>query len=29
MAVPRGIPVFSVEEAEKAARSLGGPVWVV
>jgi succinyl-CoA synthetase beta subunit len=29
MAVPRGIPVFSVDEAEKAARSLGGPVWVV
>jgi succinyl-CoA synthetase beta subunit len=29
MAVPRGIPVFSVEEAEKAARSLGGPVWAV
>src|SRR5204862_2041618 len=29
MAVPRGIPVFSVDEAVKAARSLGGPVWVV
>jgi succinyl-CoA synthetase beta subunit len=29
MAAPRGIPVFSVDEAEKAARSLGGPVWVV
>jgi succinyl-CoA synthetase beta subunit len=27
--VPRGIPVFSVEEAEKAAKDLGGPVWVV
>jgi succinyl-CoA synthetase beta subunit len=29
MAVPRGIPVFSVDEAVKAAQSLGGPVWVV
>src|SRR5204863_1917476 len=29
MAVPRGIPVFSVDEAVKAAESLGGPVWVV
>ncbi len=27
--VPRGIPAFSVEEAEKAAKDLGGPVWVV
>jgi succinyl-CoA synthetase beta subunit len=27
--VPRGIPAFSVEEAEKAAQQLGGPVWVV
>jgi succinyl-CoA synthetase beta subunit len=27
--VPRGLPAFSVEEAETAARSLGGPVWVV
>jgi succinyl-CoA synthetase beta subunit len=27
--VPRGIPVFTVEEAEKAAHELGGPVWVV
>ncbi|MCK4124820.1 ADP-forming succinate--CoA ligase subunit beta [Ralstonia pseudosolanacearum] len=27
--VPRGIPVFSVEEALKAAETLGGPVWVV
>src|SRR6202035_5509763 len=27
--VPRGLPAFSVEEAEKAAHQLGGPVWVV
>jgi succinyl-CoA synthetase beta subunit len=27
--VPRGIPAFSVEEAEKAANEMGGPVWVV
>ncbi|MDB5771432.1 MAG: succinyl-CoA synthetase beta subunit [Burkholderiales bacterium] len=27
--VPRGIPCNSVEEAVKAAESLGGPVWVV
>jgi succinyl-CoA synthetase beta subunit len=27
--VPRGIPVFSVDEAVKAAEDLGGPVWVV
>ena len=27
--VPNGIPAFSVEEAEKAAHQLGGPVWVV
>ena len=27
--VPRGIPVFKVEEAEAAAVELGGPVWVV
>jgi succinyl-CoA synthetase beta subunit len=27
--VPRGIPAFSVGDAEKAARELGGPVWVV
>jgi succinyl-CoA synthetase beta subunit len=27
--VPRGIPAFSVGEAETAAKSLGGPVWVV
>ena len=26
---PRGIPAFSVEEAVKAAESLGGKVWVV
>jgi succinyl-CoA synthetase beta subunit len=26
--VARGIPVFSVDDAEKAARELGGPVWV-
>ena len=29
IAVPRGIPAFSVEEAVKAAKALGGPVWVV
>jgi succinyl-CoA synthetase beta subunit len=27
--VPRGIPAFSVEEADQAAHQLGGPVWVV
>src|SRR6202042_3685228 len=27
--VPRGIAVFSVAEAEAAANTLGGPVWVV
>jgi succinyl-CoA synthetase beta subunit len=27
--VSRGIPAFTVAEAEKAARELGGPVWVV
>ncbi len=27
--VPRGIPAFSLAEAEKAAHQLGGPVWVV
>ncbi len=27
--IPRGIPVFSVDEAVKAAEQLGGPVWVV
>ncbi|MEO5701988.1 MAG: ADP-forming succinate--CoA ligase subunit beta [Casimicrobiaceae bacterium] len=26
---PRGIPAFSIDEAVKAAESLGGPVWVV
>ena len=29
VAVPRGIPCFSVEDAVKAAEALGGPVWVV
>ena len=29
MPVPRGIPAFSVDEAVKAAESLGGSVWVV
>ncbi|MBU4609811.1 ADP-forming succinate--CoA ligase subunit beta [Achromobacter sp. GG226] len=29
VAVPRGIPAFSVDEAVKAAETLGGPVWVV
>jgi succinyl-CoA synthetase beta subunit len=29
VAVPRGEPAFSVEEAEAAAKTLGGPVWVV
>jgi succinyl-CoA synthetase beta subunit len=27
--VPNGIPVFTVDEALKAAEKLGGPVWVV
>ncbi|MBO0752662.1 MAG: ADP-forming succinate--CoA ligase subunit beta [Bradyrhizobiaceae bacterium] len=27
--VPRGIAAFTIEEAEKAAHELGGPVWVV
>src|ERR1700691_6299045 len=27
--VPRGIAAFTVAEAEKAAKELGGPVWVV
>src|ERR1700684_4498060 len=27
--VPRGIPAFTVAEAEKAANELGGSVWVV
>ena len=26
---PRGIPALSVEEAVKAAETLGGKVWVV
>jgi succinyl-CoA synthetase beta subunit len=29
IAVPRGIPAFSIDEALKAAKELGGPVWVV
>ena len=29
MPTPRGIPAFSVEEAVKAAETLGGKVWVV
>jgi len=29
VAVPKGIPAFTVEEAVKAAEQLGGPVWVV
>jgi succinyl-CoA synthetase beta subunit len=29
IAVPRGIPAFSVDEAVAAAQTLGGPVWVV
>jgi succinyl-CoA synthetase beta subunit len=29
MTVPRGVPAFSVDEAVKAAQSLGGHVWVV
>jgi succinyl-CoA synthetase beta subunit len=29
IAVPRGIPAFSVDDAVAAAKSLGGPVWVV
>ena len=29
IAVPRGVPAFSVDEAVKAAQTLGGPVWVV
>src|SRR5450631_392178 len=29
MPTPRGIPVFSVDEAVKAAETLGGKVWVV
>jgi succinyl-CoA synthetase beta subunit len=29
VATPRGVPCFSVDEAVKAAQSLGGKVWVV
>jgi succinyl-CoA synthetase beta subunit len=29
VATPRGMPCFSVEEADSAARELGGRVWVV
>jgi len=29
VATPRGVPAFSVDEAAKAAESLGGKVWVV
>jgi succinyl-CoA synthetase beta subunit len=29
MAVPRGAAAFTVDEAVKAAQTLGGPVWVV
>src|ERR1700735_2495787 len=29
VATPRGIPCFSVDEADSAARQLGGKVWVV
>jgi succinyl-CoA synthetase beta subunit len=29
VAVPRGLPCLSVDEAMAAARTLGGPVWVV
>src|SRR5438132_14342222 len=27
--VPRGFPAFNIGEAKKAAKDLGGPVWVV
>ncbi|WP_158809941.1 ADP-forming succinate--CoA ligase subunit beta [Beijerinckia sp. L45] len=27
--VPRGVPIFALDEAEAAAKDLGGPVWVV
>jgi succinyl-CoA synthetase beta subunit len=27
--VPRGVPIFHADEAEAAAKELGGPVWVV
>src|SRR5580658_3666314 len=29
VSVPRGIAAFTVDEAVKAAETLGGPVWVV
>ena len=29
VATPRGVACFSVDEAVKAARELGGKVWVV
>src|SRR3977135_4718291 len=29
VATPRGVPCFSVTEADSAARELGGKVWVV
>src|SRR6202045_3824086 len=29
VATPRGVPCFSVAEADSAARQLGGKVWVV
>src|SRR5207244_11458943 len=29
LATPRGVPCFSVAEAEDASRKLGGEVWVV
>ncbi|MGA1155668.1 MAG: ATP-grasp domain-containing protein, partial [Burkholderiaceae bacterium] len=29
VAVPRGVACFSVNEAVEAAKTLGGPVWVV
>src|ERR1700738_5467226 len=29
VATPRGVPCFSVAEADSAARELGGKVWVV
>src|SRR5258707_14071158 len=29
VATPRGFPCFSVDEAVKAARELGGKVWLV
>ena len=29
VATPRGVPCFSIAEADAAARSLGGKVWVV